>query len=320
MSVASRRRILPLFVSGSPCPERCLYCDQATQTGQRAILGTEDVERAVAAAGPRGEVAFYGGTFTGLPRAEQERLLSPVRAALTGGRLAASRVSTHPRWCDRTRLGLLRGFGVSLVEVGVQSLDDTVLARCRRGVDAAGTLAALAAVRAEGLDLGVQTMPGLPGATRDSDRETARRLTAYEPRLARIYPTVVLRGTGLEALWRTGAYAPLRREEAIARAADQLDAFAEAGVRVQRIGLHQDAPLRAAMVAGPQDPSFGERVRAESAYRDLARRAGRVLEGRTLRVEIPARLRSQYQGVAKENLARFAREFPTIRLELVPLA
>jgi len=315
----SSTRIVPVFVSGAGCPERCVYCDQRNQTGVVDPPTDADVTSAIESAGREGELAFYGGTFTGLPERTQRALLRPASEAQREGRLGGIRVSTHPRWCSPKQLLLLREFSVGLVELGVQSLDDDVLKRCRRGVDSGATLAAFARVREVGLRLGVQTMPGLPGADRDSDKRSARVLSRTGAELARVYPTCVVRGTELEAWWRAGDYRPLDVPEAVVRSADQVAVFEAAGVRVQRIGLHVDEHLRRAVLAGPVDEAFGEKVRSELAWRRLQARAEGLESGATLRVDVPARELSQWLGWRRENVLRFEREFPEIDLAVTPV-
>lgn len=319
----SRHRILPLFLSGCHCPEECAYCDQETLTGQARPIGGAAVARAVQQAledtrpgddRPL-ELAFYGGTFTALPPAQQNDVLRAAAAARAAGHVARVRVSTHPRWLAPADLERLRAGGVDTIEVGVQSLDDGVLAAARRSVTAAETLAALERVRAAGFTLGVQLMVGLPGADRRSDRDTAARLARVGATLARVYATVVMRGSLLAEWWAAGRYTPLDLDEAVVRAADQVEQLEAGRVVVQRIGLHVDEVLRHSALAGPVDPAFGERVRAELAWRRLKALATGT-PGERLIVRVPLRERSRWVGHQRANVARFEAEFPSRRLEI----
>lgn len=318
-----RHRILPFFLGGCHCPVGCVFCDQASQTGVHGVIDGAWVRRAIAQAVEDTrdlderplEVAFYGGTFTSLPPAQQADLLRAAAEEREAGRITRVRVSTHPRWLGPGHLDDLRRFGVDDIEVGVQSLDDEVLARSRRGVDAAETLRALERVLEAGFRLGVQLMVGLPGADRASDRHTAERLATVGASLARVYPTVVLRGALLAEQWGRGAYVPIAVGEAVVRAADQVAALEAGGVVVQRIGLHVDDALRAAVLAGPVDPAFGDRVRAELTWRRLLALATETA-GTRFSVRVPTMERSHWVGHRGVNVERFEQEFPLRRLEI----
>lgn len=299
----------------------CVYCDQALMLGGAgSALSAEDVRVALRSAagraGPAPEIGFYGGTFTGLAPELQEELLTAAAAAVRRGEAASVRVSTHPAWCGDEALARLARFGVATVEVGVQSLDERVLRASRRGVLAGEIEAALARVVAHGFRLGVQTMVGLPGSDRASDLATATRLADSGARLARIYPTLVLRETALALMTVRGEYRPLALEEAVARAADQVARFEARGVTVQRIGLHVDQALRRAVVAGPLDESLGERVRGELAFRRLTRLV-QERSGDELTVRVAPRERSRYVGYRRENLKRIGSMFPGVKLRII---
>lgn len=79
------------------------------------------------------EVAFFGGSFTGLSRTDQERLLSPLQPLLASGAVSSVRVSTRPDTIDEETVSLLDSYGVGIVELGVQSMDDGVLEMSGRG-------------------------------------------------------------------------------------------------------------------------------------------------------------------------------------------
>jgi len=300
-----------------------VYCNQRLQVGYPPACTEATVHAAVAdlerRGWPRGRpvvLAFYGGTFTSLPAARQTALLSAARAHLGPGRVAAVRVSTHPARIDDASLARLRHFGVRTVELGIQSLDDAVLAAAGRAVDRKACLTALRWVREAGFELGAQLMPGLPGASRGSDRETAALLATTRPDLVRIYPTVVLRGTCLADLTTTGAYTPLSLEAAVARSADQVEILEAAGCSIQRVGLHIDSALRAAWVAGPLDPAMGERVRAEVALRRL-RAALRDCPPGPVWVHVPPREVSQNVGHGRRNIDALRSEFPDLSIRIV---
>ena len=119
-------------------------------------------------------------------------------------------------------------------------------------------------------------MTGLYGSDEARDFMTAERLAACAPDTVRVYPTVVMEGTGLAALWRAGAYRPQTLEEAVSLGARLLEFFEGKGVRVIRMGLHAQDSLERERLAGPYHPAFRELCEGEA----MRRRAEALLAGR----------------------------------------
>ena len=266
-----------LFVPHAGCPHRCSFCDQ------RAIAGTGDrmtpdkveaaclqAESRITLPGRQAELAFFGGSFTALPKKEMCALLDAALPFVRRGVFRGIRLSTRPDCVDEGILAALAGRSVTAVELGAQSMDDAVLVQNGRGHTAADVERAAGLIRARGLSLGLQMMTGLPGSTPDTDRETAARLAALRPDTMRIYPTVALRGTPLDGMVRSGAYIPPTLEETVALCAELLLFFEEErDIPVIRLGLHASPDLEQNRVAGPWHPAFRELCEGR-IYRDRA--------------------------------------------------
>ena len=312
--MSARAHIVPVFVPHLGCPHDCVFCSQRQIAGQTEPAGPEDVAAALAplrALPPRRRgLAFYGGSFTAVEPALRRALLQAAQPWLREGVISSIRVSTRPDAVDADVLGELRAFGVTVVELGAQSMDDGVLRAAGRGHTAEDTCRAAALVKEAGLQLVLQMMTGLPGATDESDFDTARALTALEPDGVRVYPTVVLRGTALFGLWQRGAYRAQSVQEAAALCARLVPVFEQAGVAVLRVGLHASDMLGAAVAAGPYHPAFGELVRARIwCDRAAALLAALPTAGRAATVYVhPSRI-SQMTGQKKENLTALRRQF-----------
>ena len=266
-----------LFVPHAGCPHRCSFCDQ------RAIAGTGDrmtpdkveaaclqAESRITLPGRQAELAFFGGSFTALPKKEMCALLDAALPFVRRGVFRGIRLSTRPDCVDEGILAALAGRSVTAVELGAQSMDDAVLVQNGRGHTAADVERAAGLIRARGLSLGLQMMTGLPGSTPDTDRETAARLAALRLDMMRIYPTVALRGTPLDGMVRSGAYIPPTLEETVALCAELLLFFEEErDIPVIRLGLHASPDLEQNRVAGPWHPAFRELCEGR-IYRDRA--------------------------------------------------
>lgn len=303
-----------LFVPHAGCPHRCSFCDQ------RAIAGTGDrmtpdkveaaclqAESRITLPGRQAELAFFGGSFTALPKKEMCALLDAALPFVRRGVFRGIRLSTRPDCVDEGILAALAGRSVTAVELGAQSMDDAVLVQNGRGHTADDVERAAGLIRARGLSLGLQMMTGLPGSTRESDRATAFRLASLRPDTIRIYPTVVLRGTPLEKMVRSGVYVPPALEETVELCSDLLLFFEEEqGIPVIRLGLHASPDLERHRVAGPWHPAFRQlcegriyRKRAASLLRDK-----RVPPG-PVRIFVHPRALSAMIGQRKSNLQWF---------------
>ena len=266
-----------LFVPHAGCPHRCSFCDQRAIAGTGDRLTPDKVEAACLQAesritlpGRQAELAFFGGSFTALPKKEMCALLDAALPFVRRGVFRGIRLSTRPDCVDEGILAALAGRSVTAVELGAQSMDDAVLVQNGRGHTAADVERAAGLIRARGLSLGLQMMTGLPGSTPDTDRETAARLAALRPDMMRIYPTVALRGTPLDGMVRSGAYIPPTLEETVALCAELLLFFEEErDIPVIRLGLHASPDLEQNRVAGPWHPAFRELCEGR-IYRDRA--------------------------------------------------
>lgn len=269
---------VPFFISHQGCPHCCVFCDQRTISGSAGRLpGADELLAKIAAwrassGGRTLEVAFFGGSFTALPEETQASLLEPLQPLLKSGELAAVRLSTRPDYIDDQRVAWLKENGVRTIELGIQSLDDGVLAASGRGHSAAQSEAAMACVKRHGLRLGAQLLPGLPGDTSRASLVSLERVIAAGADFIRIYPTVVLRGTELARRYAAGEYLPLNREDGIALCKLLLHRALQAGLPVIRIGLQADEGLNAdTLLAGCWHPALGQLVRS-GLYRDLIHR------------------------------------------------
>lgn len=269
--------IIPIFIPHIGCPYRCVFCNQWRITGRRGVPDGNAVARTIkeyvtsAAEKRHWEVAFYGGSFTAIPMALQEELLAPAYEALQQGRIQAIRCSTRPDCIDEEILSRLKRYGLSTVELGVQSMDDAVLARAKRGHTAQDVVMATALLREHGFTVGHQLMPGLPGEDWNSLQDTTAAICRLQPDIARIYPVVVIADTELADMYRQGEYTPLSVHEGVVRAAYMKQAFVETGIQCIRTGLQatEDLDDPAQVLAGAYAPAMGEMVDTRRYCRQL---------------------------------------------------
>jgi histone acetyltransferase (RNA polymerase elongator complex component) len=319
---------IPVFLPHLGCPHRCVFCDQKESTSVRQVPGPEYVDAIIESYLPhikksvrRVELAFFGGSFTGIKRDIQEAFLRAAHRHLEKKTIHGIRCSTRPDYISDEALELLQKYGVSTVELGVQSFDDCVLENSGRGHTASDVYAAIRCLENHGIDFIIQLMPGLVGDTRESSLRSAEKAASLHPSAVRIYPTVVLKGTGLDELYRTGRYAPLSLEEAVELCKEIYLLFSTRGIPVIRLGIHPFAPGEIAnIVAGPYHPSFGYMVKARVRRDEMAacmkRHIGEsqaVADRITIR--IPGRYMEEYLGANRENIAFLKSSFNIDRID-----
>lgn len=265
-SSPAKPSVIPLFIPHAGCPNQCLFCNQRTVTGQSQPLladlkGEIDIWLSrMAGRGPL-EISFYGGTFLGLPEAQILSLLDLAQSHVDEGLVAGIRFSTRPDTITAKSLKLLSPYHVTTIEIGAQSMDESVLTASRRGHTAEDTRLAMALLASHPAQTVLQMMAGLPKETFASWKASVLEMLSLNPSAIRIYPTVVLDESPLYGMWKGGEYEPLSLDEAVKRTAWAYERACHAGVSVLRMGLQESDELRGGGIcAGPHHPAFGHLV------------------------------------------------------------
>ena len=298
-------RNIALFVANAGCPHRCTFCNQFSITGEPETAQPEDVHAAMRTALQNGQtggqIAFFGGSFTAVPRPYLTALLEAAAPYVEDGSVSGIRISTRPDAIDEDILRLLEKYHVTAVELGAQSMSDEVLRKNRRGHTAEDVETASRAIQAHGMELGLQMMTGLYGSTEAEDLATADRLIALHPDTVRIYPTLVMEGTELARLYRQGRYVPQTLEEAVRTCAGLLRRFHGAGIPVIRLGLHSGGGVEDGYLAGPWHPAFRELCEGRIYYEAAAEQLKRLPKGRYRLFVAPSEI-SKMTGQKRKNI------------------
>ena len=303
-----RHANLAFFVPHLGCPHQCVFCDQKSISGQQKSPTAEEVTqtcgRYLPADGAGTEIAFFGGSFTAIDRDLMTQLLEAAYPFVREGRASGIRISTRPDAIDGEILDILKRYGVTSVELGAQSMSDEVLRLNGRGHDSESVVKASGLIKEAGFSLGLQMMVGMYGAY-DPGAEaeyTARRLADLGPDTVRIYPTIVVEGTALAALFRAGRYSPLELEQAVDITASLIEMFRSRSIDVIRTGLHYEESLMDSMIAGPYHPAFGELCESR-IFRNAIEK--QLTQGDSAEVRCEPRLLSQVTGQKKSNIEYF---------------
>ena len=255
---------ISIFVPHVGCPHKCAFCDQRTITGEQDIPRAADVTRICTQAAeqisdPRDtEIAFFGGSFTAVPREYMLELLEAAKPFVGNGGFKGIRCSTRPDCIDEEILSVLDNYGVTAIELGAQSMSDKVLEANDRGHTSADVERAAQLIKSHGFELGLQMMIGLYRSTPEDEWDTVMKIAALSPDTVRIYPVVVLESTRLAELYRTGEYKLFSFDEAVDIAARAMREFDNRGIRVIKCGLHASEFVEHDMTAGFYHPAFRE--------------------------------------------------------------
>ena len=308
---------IPIFIPHLGCPNMCVFCNQHTISGHGELDPScvdGEIERVLATAGEDSEreIAFFGGSFTGIDRALMIDLLDRAQRYIDKGAAGSIRLSTRPDYINDEILSILSSYSVRTVELGLQSMDDRVLAASKRGHDRACAERACRAVVDAGFELIGQMMIGLPLSDGERERETARRICELGASGARVYPTVVFRGTELAEMSEKGIYVPITNEEAVLRTRDVLDIFDRAGVPCIRVGLCASENLSdpEEVLGGASHSAIGELAMGELYYdRICAEIEKRGYRGGRLVIYVSCGSVSKASGQKRRNKTRICEKY-----------
>ena len=274
-----KQYIIPIFVPHLGCPNDCTFCNQRKISGELKNVTPNDVRDTIEyylnsfkEKDLYKEVAFFGGSFTGIDVKIQNELLEAAFDYIKEGKIDGIRISTRPDYIDKSTLKRLKKYKVKTIELGVQSTNDYVLKKCKRGHTFDDVKKASKLIRRYGFKLGHQMMVGLPESTELDDLNTAKDLAKLKPKIVRIYPVLVIKDTVLEKEYKDGNYEPLELNKAVERCKELCYFFGKHKINVIRVGLQNTDTIcnpvneESQVVAGPYHETFRQLVESAMYY------------------------------------------------------
>ncbi len=330
-----KHRNIPIFIPHMGCPNMCVFCNQRSISGRQSFdreSVRKEIETALSTipADCEVEIAYFGGSFTGIDRELMIYLLDVAQSYIDSpvcgrAKISGIRMSTRPDYINGEIMEILSHYSVSTVELGLQSMDDEVLSASKRGHTAADAEAACKMIKDAGYSLIGQMMIGLPKSTPESEVYTAEKICEMGADGARIYPTVVFYETELAEMAERGAYEMLSLDLAVSRSCSALEVFEREGVECIRIGLCASDNLGDAekVMGGANHSAMGELVIGELYYRKIKRIIEKhfsenqmeSLLQRRLRVAVPRGELSKAIGQRGKNRERLVAEFSLSSLD-----
>ena len=277
--------IIPIFVPNLGCPNDCTFCNQTKISGKSTDVTAEDVRKTIdfylknfKDDKKYVEVAFFGGSFTGIDLKIQNELLEAANEYIKDGKVGSIRISTRPDYIDKKILRRLKKYHVKTIELGVQSSNNEVLKASKRNHTFEDVVKASKLIRRKGFILGHQMMVGMPESTVKDEIKTAEDLIRLKPKMVRIYPVLVIKGTELARQYSKGDYKALTIEQAVERCKDIYYLFARNNIDVIRIGLQPSGEIMdptkdgSSILAGPFHPAFRQLVESSMWYDSIEER------------------------------------------------
>jgi histone acetyltransferase (RNA polymerase elongator complex component) len=313
---------IPVFIPELGCPFQCIYCNQKKICGKQSTPTLQEINnwielnlQTIPWKESEVQLAFFGGNFTGLPFEDQKAFLKIAEPYIHENKISGIRISTRPDYINIENLVFLSRHHVQNIELGSQSMDDEVLKLSQRGHTRADAEKAACLIREHGFTLGLQMMIGLPGDSFEKSLFTAKRIIELGAEETRIYPTLVIKGTGLEELFHQGQYKPLKLDDAIDWSARLVPLFENHGVKVLKVGLHPSEALMdgTELVAGPFHPSFRALVLTEiwrKIFQPLFLKNGRSLE-----IEVSEQEINHAIGYEGQNKNALLKNFKQVRFK-----
>lgn len=308
---------IPIFIPHLGCPNQCIFCNQRHISGTvefdaSSVKQTIEETLSTVKDDDTCEIAFFGGSFTGIDRCLMIKLLDIAQEYVDNGRVVGIRMSTRPDYISKDIVDILKNYSITFVELGIQSMNDGVLTYLKRGHTTSDTVKATQLLNENGFKFVGQMMVGLPSATQEDEVYCAEQICSLGASAVRIYPTLVLRHTELEELTYSKEYIPLSLDEAVERSANVLRVFVKNNVQCIRIGLCDSENLHSdnTFVAGPNSPSIGEMVKSELYFQLLVEKLGNNSYVRsTLFVECPVSATSQFIGHKQKNITKLKKQY-----------
>ena len=322
--------IIPIFVPHLGCPNDCVFCNQRSISGQKKQVTGAEVKQTIKEyletfknEDAHKEVAFFGGSFTGIEPEKQEELLQAAYEYVENGEIDSIRVSTRPDYIDKTILKRLKKYKVKTIELGVQSSNDYILKQAKRGHTFEDVKKASKLIRRYGFDLGHQMMVGLPESTRIDELNTAKDLAQLKPKMIRIYPVLVIKNTELARMYQNGEYEPVTLEQAIETCKELYYFFEKKHITIIRMGLQNTDlisnpdNLESEVLAGPYHEAFGQLVESRIWYDSIVNKIKQFnVKVKEVEIELNPRDVNHVIGHKKENINKL-KEFYEVDVKII---
>ena len=273
----SKHSNIAFFIPHMGCSNLCSFCNQRIISGsieapsfyEIKLTCKREYNRMTLKQRRNTQIAFFGGSFTAIDRNLMTGYLDCVREFIGNDGFSGIRISTRPDAINDEILHILKEKSVTSIELGAQSMDDYVLRKNLRGHTSYQIEQACKKIFEYDIELGMQIMVGLPGQSKQSVMNTAKKVIDIHPETIRIYPVVIFKGSLIESWYNSGQYVPPSLDEGIELCSKLLELFNNNSIKVIRLGLHAQKTMEKDIVAGLYHPAFKELCESRIYLRKL---------------------------------------------------
>ena len=306
--------IIPIFIPHRGCKNECVFCNQRKISGETRDVTEDDIRQEIEKYlemykdnTRKKQIAFFGGSFTGLDIEDQVRFLNVANEYIEKGLVANIRISTRPDYISELILKILKQKNVKIIELGVQSMDDEVLQASKRGHTSEHVVKASNLIKKYGFTLGHQVMVGLPSSTLEKEVATMRKCIELKPEIVRIYPVYVLKESKLWNMYESKEYTPLELEDAVKRASAMYSLCVENGINVIRIGLQTTEEINSKNIeiVGPVCDNYKERVLSCISYNNVREKLKKIKSNKQVNLLVSPKEVNYIVGNNKCNLHKY---------------
>lgn len=310
--------IIPIFIPHRGCKNECVFCNQRKISGETRDVTESDVRQEIEKYlamyknnNRKKQIAFFGGSFTGLAIEDQVRFLNVANEYIEKGLVENIRISTRPDYISELILKILKQKNVNIIELGVQSMDDEVLNAAKRGHTSADVEKASKLIKKYGFTLGHQVMVGLPQSTMEKEIYTMQKCIELEPKIVRIYPVYVLKESKLWDMYESEEYIPLELEDAVKRASAMYSLCVKNNINVIRIGLQTTEEINSKNIeiVGPVCDNYKERVLSYICYNNIKEILQKVKKNKDIKLIVSPKEVNYIVGNNKNNLHKYNSEY-----------
>ena len=232
------------------------------------------------------EIVIVGGTFLFMPKDYQQNFIKScydaqngidsenLEEAKTNNEQASIRnvgftIETKPDYCKKEHVDLMLSYGVTRVEIGVQSLQERVYKITNRGHDYNDVEESFQISKDAGYKIVAHMMPGLPTMTPEEDITDFKKLfsdSKLRPDMLKIYPSLVIENTPLYEEYKQGKYIPYS-DEGMIRVLTEAKKNVPKWVRIMRV---QREISSKEIIAGPKSGNLRQIVHQNLAKQGLS--------------------------------------------------
>ena len=308
---------IPIFIPHKGCPNSCIFCNQKKISGQIKNVDVSDVDNIIKTylsyykdPSKKIEIAFFGGSFTGIDINLQIDYLKVAKKYIDNGEVNSIRLSTRPDYISEEILEMLKKYGVDTIELGVQSMDDKILSIAKRGHTSQDVIRASKLIKKYNIRLGHQIMIGLPNSTMKTEIYTIRECLKLKPTQLRIYPVYVIEDSELYDMYNSREYTPLSIAEAVKRCVAVVKECQSENVAIIRLGLQSTSEITSSNsnIFGPVCDNFAEYV-ISAIIREHIEKYLKKDQNEDIIVHVPRKYVSVTVGPKKINKIYFENKY-----------